>query len=75
VHLVLALPVALDPLRLRRACAAHGVVVDDIGARMRGPTAATPLPTRLVLGYGRVPTAGVDAAVAGLAAALRDAGL
>jgi hypothetical protein len=28
-----------------------------------------------VLGYGRVPTAGVDAAVAGLAAALRDAGL
>jgi hypothetical protein len=34
-----------------------------------------PGPTRLVLGYGRIPTAGVDAAVAGLAAALRDAGL
>jgi len=28
-----------------------------------------------VLGYGRIPTAGVEAAVAGLAAALRDAGL
>ncbi len=73
LHLVLALPVALDPLRLRRAYAAHGVVVEDIGARLRGP--AEPAPTRLVLGYGRVPTAGVDAAVAGLAAALRDAGI
>ena len=74
VHLVLALPVALDPTRLRRAAAAHGVVVDDIGDRLRAPDGA-PGPTRLVLGYGRVPTAGVDAAVAGLAAALREAGL
>jgi GntR family transcriptional regulator/MocR family aminotransferase len=75
VHLVLALPVALDPLALRRATAAHGVVIDDIGARVRAPGGAAPGPTRLVLGYGRVPSAGVDAAVAGLAAALRDAGL
>jgi len=73
VHLVLALPQALDPVALRRACAAHGVVLDDIGARLRVPPG--PGPTRLVLGYGRVPTAGVEAAVAGLAAALRDAGL
>ncbi len=73
VHLVLALPVALDPVRLRKANAAHGVVADDLGARRH---ALVPRgPTRLVLGYGRVPTAGVDAAVAGLAAALRDAGL
>ena len=71
VHLVLALPVALDPLRLRRAAAAHGVVVEDIGARLRGAASEAPAPTRLVLGYGRVPTAGVDAAVAGLAAALQ----
>jgi GntR family transcriptional regulator/MocR family aminotransferase len=74
VHLVLALPVALDPLRLRRANAAHGVVAEDIYARARVRGAAAG-PTKLVLGYGRVPTAGVDAAVAGLAAALRDAGL
>jgi GntR family transcriptional regulator/MocR family aminotransferase len=73
VHLVLALPVALDPLRLRRAAAAHGVVVEDIAERLRGP--ARTAATRLVIGYGRVPTAGVNAAVAGLAAALRDAGL
>jgi GntR family transcriptional regulator / MocR family aminotransferase len=73
VHLVLALPVALDPLRLRRAAAAHGVVVEDIGERLQGP-GPRPATTRLVLGYGRVPTAGVDAAVAGLAAALRDSG-
>ncbi|HTE61582.1 MAG TPA: PLP-dependent aminotransferase family protein [Solirubrobacteraceae bacterium] len=73
VHLVLALPVALDPVRLRKANAAHGVVADDIGARRHGPSPRGP--TRLVLGYGRVPTAGVDAAVAGLAAALRDAGM
>jgi len=75
VHLVLALPQALDPVRLRRASAAHGVVVDDIAVRLRAPAGAAPGPTRLVLGYGRVPTAGVDAAVAGLAAALRAAGL
>jgi GntR family transcriptional regulator/MocR family aminotransferase len=74
VHLVLALPVALDPRLLRRAAAAHGVVVDDIGDRVRA-VGGTPGPTRLVLGYGRVPSAGVEAAVAGLAAALRDAGL
>jgi GntR family transcriptional regulator/MocR family aminotransferase len=73
VHFVLALPVALDLVRLRKATAAHGVVADDIGARRRG--VAPREPTRLVLGYGRVPTAGVEAAVAGLAAALRDAGL
>ncbi len=73
VHLVLALPVPLDPRRLRKATAAHGVVADDIAARRHG--AAVPGPTRLVLGYGRIPTAGVEAAVAGLAAALRDAGL
>jgi len=73
VHLVLALPVTLDPARLRKATAAHGVAIDHVDARRRGP--ADPGPTRLVLGYGRVPTAGVDAAVAGLAAALRDAGL
>ena len=75
LHLVLALPVALDPLRLRRAAAAHGVVADDIGERVRSPAGAASGPTKLVLGYGRVPTAGMDAAVAGLAAALRDAGL
>jgi GntR family transcriptional regulator / MocR family aminotransferase len=74
VHLVLALPVALDPLRLRRAAAAHGVVVETVADRVRAPV-EPPLATRLVLGYGRVPTAGVDAAVAGLAGALRDAGL
>jgi GntR family transcriptional regulator/MocR family aminotransferase len=73
VHLVLALPVPLDPMRLRRATAAHGVVADDVAGRRHG--AAVPGPTRLVLGYGRIPTAGVEAAVAGLAAALRDAGL
>jgi GntR family transcriptional regulator / MocR family aminotransferase len=73
VHLVLALPVALDPVRLRKAKAAHGVVADEVDVRRHG--ARTPGPTRLVLGYGRVPTAGVEAAVAGLAAALRDAGL
>jgi GntR family transcriptional regulator/MocR family aminotransferase len=73
VHLVLALPVALDPLRLRRAAAAHGVVVEEIGELVHAPP-EQPQPTRLVLGYGRVPTAAVDAAVAGLAAALREAG-
>jgi GntR family transcriptional regulator/MocR family aminotransferase len=73
LHLVLALPVALDPLAQRRAMAAHGVVADDLSSRAHAP--AAPGPTRLVLGYGRVPTAGVDAAVAGLAAALRAAGL
>jgi GntR family transcriptional regulator/MocR family aminotransferase len=73
VHLVLALPVALDARRLLHAKAAHGVVADDLAARRHGP--ARPGPTRLVLGYGRIPTAGVDAAVAGLAAALREAGL
>jgi len=71
VHLVLALPVALDPLRLRRAAAAHGVVAESVEERMHAPFGTRP--TRLVLGYGRVPTAGVEAAVAGLAAALRDA--
>jgi DNA-binding transcriptional MocR family regulator len=59
-------------MRLRRSAAAHGVVVEDIGERLRGATSSSG--TRLVLGYGRVPTAGVDAAVAGLAAALREAG-
>ena len=73
VHLVLALPASLDPIALRKATAAHGVAAESIAARHRGP--APPGPTRLVLGYGRVPTAGVEAAVAGLAAALRDAGL
>ena len=58
--------------RLRRAAAAHGVVVETVADRVRAPSGAA-APTRLVLGYGRVPTAGVDAAVAGLAAALRDA--
>ena len=62
---MLALPVALDPLRLRRAAAAHGVVVEDVAERVHAPSPPRP-PTRLVLGYGRVPTAGVDAAVAGL---------
>jgi GntR family transcriptional regulator/MocR family aminotransferase len=73
LHLVLALPVALEPVRLRRAVAAHGVVVEEVGSLLRGSTRESA--TRLVLGYGRVPTAGVDAAVAGLAAALRGAGL
>jgi hypothetical protein len=41
----------------------------------RAQRAAASGPTKLVLRYGRVPTAGMDAAVAGLAAALRDAGL
>jgi len=75
VHLVLALPVALDRRLLRRACGARGVVADDIEDRRRGPRPDAARPTRLVLGYGRIPTAGVEAAVAGLAAALRDAGL
>ena len=74
LHLVLALPVELDPKRLRRTIAARGVVVDDIAERRRGP-ATDPRTTRLVLGYGRLTTPGLDAAVAGLAAALRDAGL
>ena len=73
VHLVLALPVALDPLRLRRAAAARGVVVETVADRLRAPLDSR-LSTRLVLGYGRVPTAGVEAAVAGLVAALREAG-
>ena len=71
VHLVLALPVALDPVALRKATAAHGVAAESIAARHHGAPPGGP--TRLVLGYGRIPTAGVDAAVAGLAAALRDA--
>ena len=75
VHLVLALPVALERARLRKACAAHGVVADDFADRRHRPEPHPARPTRLVLGYGRIPTAGVDAAVAGLAAALRDAGL
>ena len=75
LHLVLGLPQALEPVRLRRACALHGVVLDEIGQRLRGAGGAPPGRTRLVLGFGRVPTAGVDAAVSGLAAALRDAGL
>ena len=75
VHLVLALPVALDRRLLRRACGARGVVAYDIEDRRRGPAPGPGRPTRLVLGYGRIPTAGVEAAVAGLAAALRDAGL
>jgi GntR family transcriptional regulator/MocR family aminotransferase len=75
VHLVLALPVWVDPVRLRRAAAAHGVVVETVDDRLRGGSPAARAPTRLVLGYGRVPTAGVDAAVAGLAAALRRAGI
>jgi GntR family transcriptional regulator/MocR family aminotransferase len=70
VHLVLALPCALEPVALRRAAAAHGVVVETVADRRRAGAEAQ---TRLVLGYGRVPTAGVDAAVAGLAAALREA--
>ena len=72
VHLVLALPVALDERRLRAATAAHGVAIDGVESRRRIPTGG---PTELVLGYGRVPTAGVDAAVAGLARALQEAGL
>jgi GntR family transcriptional regulator / MocR family aminotransferase len=72
LHLVLALPVALDPTALRRAAAGHGVVVEDIAERRRAPSADGA--TRLVLGYGRVPTAGVEAAATALAAALRDAG-
>ena len=73
VHLVLALPVALDRRALRRACAERGVVAADVEdwRHVRSPGG----PTRLVLGYGRIPTAGVDAAVAELAAALRAAGL
>jgi hypothetical protein len=64
--------VALDPTALRRAAAGHGVVVEDIAERRRAPSADGA--TRLVLGYGRVPTAGVEAAATALAAALRDAG-
>ena len=71
VHLVLALPYALDPVALRKATAAHGVAAETIAANHRVPP--PPGPAALVLGYGRVPTAGVDAAVAGLAAALRAA--
>jgi GntR family transcriptional regulator/MocR family aminotransferase len=71
VHLVLALPDALDLVALRKATAAHGVAAEPIAARHHGTPPAGP--TRLVLGYGRIPTAGVDAAVAGLAAALHDA--
>ena len=73
---MLALPVALDP-----AAPAQGVRARTASSPTTSPTAATgrgrdaARPTRLVLGYGRIPTAGVDAAVAGLAAALRDAGL
>jgi GntR family transcriptional regulator / MocR family aminotransferase len=71
LHLVLALPDALDLVALRKATAAHGVAAEPIDARLHGAPPGGP--TRLVLGYGRIPTAGVEAAVAGLAAALRAA--
>jgi GntR family transcriptional regulator/MocR family aminotransferase len=72
LHLVLELPITLDERRLRAASTAHGVAIDGIEARRRIRADG---PTQLVLGYGRVPTAGVDAAVAGLAQSLREAGL
>jgi GntR family transcriptional regulator/MocR family aminotransferase len=63
VHLVLRLPAALDEQRLRQAMAEHGVAARLIGAPA----------TRLVLGYGRLSTEGIGAAVGALAAAIGDA--
>jgi GntR family transcriptional regulator / MocR family aminotransferase len=71
LHLVLALPRPLDERCLRAALAAEGVVAGTVAALRRRP--APREPTRLVLGYGRIPAAGVDAAVAALARALRRA--
>ena len=71
VHLVLALPHPLDEERLQAAAAAEGVVVRTVEALRREPVADTG--ARLVLGYGRIPAAGVEAAVAALAGALRAA--
>jgi GntR family transcriptional regulator / MocR family aminotransferase len=71
VHLVLALPAPLDRGRLATAAAAHGVAVTMVDALRRTPGAAPS--SRLVLGYGRIATAGVEAAVAALARALRAA--
>jgi GntR family transcriptional regulator/MocR family aminotransferase len=70
VHLVLALPYALDRERFARATAARGVAARTVEAHMRRPP---PMSRRLVLGYGRLTTPGVEAAVAALAAALGDA--
>ena len=71
VHLVLALPHALDPGRLDAALEAEGVVARTVDAQRRRP--ARDARTQLVLGYGRIPAAGIDAAVAALARALRTA--
>jgi GntR family transcriptional regulator/MocR family aminotransferase len=71
VHLVLALPDRIDEQRLADATAAQGVRAGTVGALRRRPHEEEP--TRLVLGYGRIPAPGVDAAVARLAAAVRAA--
>jgi GntR family transcriptional regulator/MocR family aminotransferase len=70
VHLVLALPDAIDPVRLRAAMSAHAVE-----ARLIEPKVGTRPDerTRLVLGYGRLTTAGVGAAVGALVAAIEAA--
>ena len=72
VHLVLALPDRLDEGRLAAAAAQHGVRAHTVAALRRAPGPENEA-TRLVLGYGRIPTAGVEPAVAALAAALRAA--
>jgi GntR family transcriptional regulator/MocR family aminotransferase len=70
VHLVLALPHPIDGEAFTRATAARGVAARTVEAHLRRPPAGA---RRLVLGYGRLTTPGVDAAVSALAAALRDA--
>jgi GntR family transcriptional regulator / MocR family aminotransferase len=71
VHLVLALPHPFDADRLAAAAAAEEVAVTLLDALRRTPHATSA--ARLVLGYGRIPTAGIEAAVAALARALRTA--
>jgi len=71
VHLVLALPRPLDAGRLDAALEAEGVVARTVDAQRRRP--ARDARRQLVLGYGRIPAAGIDAAVAALARALRAA--
>jgi GntR family transcriptional regulator / MocR family aminotransferase len=72
LHLVLALPVALDRDRLDAAL--HGHSVRAVVIEHRDPARA-PEGTRLALGYGRLPVAAIRAAVTALADALREAGL
>jgi GntR family transcriptional regulator/MocR family aminotransferase len=67
VHLVLALPDALDPARLRAEMAARSVEARLIERRAGADPGE---PTRLVLGYGRLTIPSIGRAVAALVAAI-----